>query len=184
MKDSLIRLGAALVLGFAGCGPDHGMSLGRVSGTVTSRGKPVQFGTVMFMPDSAKGTDGPPAMATLRPSGEFSLSTDSADDGALVGFHKVGIVGLDPTPIRGEVETKHEASPMDPMKAKRKAVRTAAFRRKVDEDTFTDRAGRVFKYVIPKEVGNAETSGILVEVSRGSNTFHFEVQEDGKVQVK
>src|SRR3954463_9945909 len=156
MRYSLTWLGAALVVAFPGCGPGHGMSLGRVSGTVSSGGKPVQFGTVMFMPDSAKGTDGPPAMGTLRPSGEFSLSTDSADDGALVGFHKVGIVGLDPTPIRGEVESKNEASPIDPMKAKRKAVSTAA-RRKGDGDTFTDRAGRVFKYVIPKEIGNAET---------------------------
>jgi len=159
------------------------MTLGRVSGTVTSRGEPVRYGTVMFMPDSAKGTEGPPAMATLQSTGEFSLSTDSGNDGALVGFHKVGIVGLDPTPIRGEVETKGEASSTDPMKAKRKAVRTSVGR-KGDGDTFTDRAGRGFKYVIPKEGGNAETSGIQVEVSRGSNRFHFEVQEDGKVQVK
>ena len=68
MRHYLIRLGAAMVVGFSGCGPDHGMSLGRVSGTVTSRGEPVRFGTVIFMPDATKGTDGPPAMGTLQPT--------------------------------------------------------------------------------------------------------------------
>jgi len=181
MRHYLIRLGAALVVGFSGCGPDHGMSLGRVSGTVTSRGEPVRFGTVIFMPDATKGTDGPPAMGTLQPTGEFSLSTDSAGDGALVGFHKVGIVGLDPTPIRGGEEIRNEASPPDPMKAKRLNM---VVRRKVEVNTFTDRGGRVYKYAVPKEIGNAETSGIQVEVSSGSNRFRFEVQEDGTVQVK
>jgi hypothetical protein len=182
MRHCLTRLGAALVVGFSGCGPDHGMTLGRVSGTVTYRGEPVRYGTVMFMPDSTKGTEGPPAMTTLQSTGEFSLSTDSANDGALVGFHKVGIVGLDPTPIRGGEETKNDESPKDPMKAKRLSITTV--RRKSDGHTFTDPGGRVYKYVIPKEIGNAETSGIQVEVTRGSNRFNFDVQEDGKVKVK
>src|SRR5207248_5269594 len=94
MRHYLIRLGAAMVVGFAGWGPDHGMSLGRVSGTVTSRGEPVRFGTVMFMPDATKGTDGPPAMGTLQPTGEVSLSTDSAGYGAYVGFQGGGRVGM------------------------------------------------------------------------------------------
>src|SRR5262245_43394167 len=118
MGHYLTWLGAVLVAGCSGCGPDHGMSLGRVSGKVTSRGAPVGFGTVMFMPDSTRGTKGPPAMATLKSTGEFTLSTDSAGDGALVGFHKVGIVGLDPTPIRGgeaiKDDIKDEARPTDP----------------------------------------------------------------------
>ena len=67
------------------------------------------------------------------------------------------------------------------MKAKRLNM---AVRRKVQENTFTDRGGRVYKYAVPKEIGNAETSGIQVEVSSGSNRFRFEVQEDGTVKVK
>src|SRR5205814_5387582 len=97
----------------------------------------------------------------------------------LVGFHKVGIVGLDPTPIRGGEAIKNEANPPDPMKAKRL---TMVVRRKVEENTFTDRGGRVYKYAVPKEIGNAETSGIQVEVSSGSTRVRCEVQEDGTVK--
>jgi len=46
-------------------------------------------------------------------------------------------------------------------------------------DTFTDRGGRTFRYVTPKRLGQAETSGLTVTIERGSNTIHFNVRQDG-----
>jgi hypothetical protein len=88
-----------LAMAVAGCGPGHGLTLGRVSGKVTAAGEPVRYGTVFFVPDTLKGTDGPSAMGIIQDDGTYTLSTDSGGDGALVGHHKVGVVGLDPTPI-------------------------------------------------------------------------------------
>src|SRR5262245_45440638 len=133
-------LAAAAAL--AGCSPGHGLTLGRVQGKVSYKGEPVKLGTVFFVPDASKGTDGPPAMATLKDDGTYILSTDSAGDGALVGHHKVGVVGLDPTPInKDQPVPAPEEAPQEYLKGKanlsRQAPRgkTAA---KTGGDTFTD----------------------------------------------
>src|SRR5262249_62179239 len=77
-----------------GCGPGNGLTLGRVRGTVTYKGKPVQNGFVTFQPDASHQTDGPPAMGTINQDGSYALTTQDADDGAVVGTHKVAILGL------------------------------------------------------------------------------------------
>src|SRR5690606_162016 len=89
------------------CGPDNGLNLARVRGTVTLEGEPIKNGTVMFEPDESKGTTGPLAIGTILADGTFVLSSQSVGDGAVVGFHRVGILGLDETPSA-------EAPPPDP----------------------------------------------------------------------
>ena len=176
-----------LAVALAGCGPGHGLDLGRVHGKVTYKGEPVRYGTVFFVPDTSKGTDSPSAMGTIKEDGTYILSTDSGGDGALVGHHKVGLVGLDPTPINhaGEQPLPNpEEAPLEFMKAKaaqqvRRASREAAAR----GDTFTDRGGRTYRYVIPKKLGNYQESGVEVVVARGSNTINFEIAEDGTVRI-
>ena len=93
-------LTAALAL--PGCGSDNGLSLGRVHGKVIYKGEPVKYGTVSFVPDPSKGTKGPIAMGTIKDDGSYVLSTSDAGDGAVVGHHKISVVGLDPTPIPGK----------------------------------------------------------------------------------
>jgi hypothetical protein len=84
-----------------GCG-SGGPVMGRVSGTVTSQGKPLTKGTVTFI-----STDGqrPNATGAISSSGTYTLQTSEPGDGAVVGQYKVAISDLDPnafnTPLPG-----------------------------------------------------------------------------------
>ena len=70
-------------------------------GTVTYKGEPLKYGSISFHPDESKGTQtGPLAMGSINSNGSFILSTEVSGDGAIVGLHKVAILGLDPTPIK------------------------------------------------------------------------------------
>jgi hypothetical protein len=181
-----------LAVALTGCGPGNGLTLGRVQGKVIYKGEPVKYGTVSFVPDTTKGTDGPIAMGNIKSDGSYILSTSDAGDGAVVGHHKVSIVGLDPTPVT-KMEAKPaptpEESPLEVMKGRAAAAKEA--RRgpvgkaavKVEGDTFTDRGGRVYRYVVPMKLGLAEESGLTVEVTRGSNTVTFEIAEDGTTRI-
>ena len=37
--------------------------------------------------------------------------------------------------------------------------------------------------ILPEKVGSTETSGISVEVSRGSNTMNIDIAEDGTAKI-
>ena len=50
-------------------------------------------------------------------------------------------------------------------------------------DTFSDRGGRVYRYVTPKKLGVPDESGLAVEVARGSNTVDIDVAEDGTARI-
>ncbi len=66
----------------AGCGPS-GPEKYAVEGSVTYQGKPLPFGTVMFVPE-----DGPPSKPALIDSdGHYRLE-------ALVGQHRVQVVAM------------------------------------------------------------------------------------------
>ena len=69
---------------------------------MTYKGKPIKNGTVMFVPDESKGTTGPQAIGTIKSDGTYILSSQDAGDGAVVGMHKVGILGMDPEPMSKE----------------------------------------------------------------------------------
>jgi hypothetical protein len=170
-----------LILAAAGCGPSDGYRLGRVRGKVTFKGQPVTAGFITFMPDRAKQTIGPPAMSKIGDDGSYSMSTKMADDGAVVGFHQVAIMGIDPTPI---VEVAEEdLTPQKIMTAKGQMVRRRPTAKKDAGETFTDRGGNVYRLLTPPKLRNPESSGVAVEVQSGSNTLNFNVKEDGTVDV-
>ena len=200
MRKECLWSGCALgllasALALIGCGPGNGLSLGRVQGKVTYKGEPVKYGTVTFVPNSTKGTDGPMAMGNLKDDGTFVLSTSDPGDGAVVGHHKISVVGLDPTPLPANAKEEPlptpDEAPLEFMKAKGKAVvaarrtspRKAAATAKARGDTFSDRGGRVYRYVTPKKLGLPDESGLEIEVSRGSNTVNIEVAEDGTARI-
>jgi hypothetical protein len=182
-----------LAVALAGCGPGHGMTLALVQGKVTYNGEPLKYGTVSFVPDVSKGTDGPIATGIIKEDGTYILSTDSGGDGALVGHHKVSVVGLDPTPVTKADEKPMptpEESPLEFLRARgraatrvRPATKKAAAEAAAPGETFTDRGGRVYRYVVPKKLGMAEESGLEVDVARGSNTVNIEISEDGKARI-
>jgi hypothetical protein len=84
-----------------GCG-SGGPTMGRVSGTVTFQGKPLDSGTVTFIATDGKN---PNATGAIKPGGTYSLQTSEPGDGAVVGDYKVAITDVDPssfnTPLPG-----------------------------------------------------------------------------------
>jgi hypothetical protein len=178
-----------LAAALAGCGPGHGMTLGRVQGKVTFKGEPLKYGTVSFVPDASKGNDGPIATGNIKSDGTYILSTDEGGDGALVGHHRISIVGLDPAPVNPNDQPMPtpEGSPLEFLKSRGKGggqqPRARSKAAATPEDTFTDRGGRVYRYVVPKKLGVAEESGLEVDVARGSNTINFDIDESGKVRI-
>ena|SRR3990170_2915625 len=85
-----------LLVGFvsvaaAGCG--HRADLpptAKVSGTVRLDGQPLPRGTVQFVPDAAKGTEGPPGVGYIEENGDYEIITAGVK-GAVVGHHKIGV---------------------------------------------------------------------------------------------
>lgn len=177
----------ALAAGLAGCGPSNGLTLGKVRGTITYVGQPVRWGSVLFVPDASKGTEGPQAMSTIQKDGTYVLSTESADDGAVVGFHMVGIIGLHPEPIAKGGDSAAPATPKEKMAAK-SAVLTKRRRRIAPVDpkdrTMTTVDGKTYRLQVPDKVLTPDGSGVVVEVERGSNTLNFDIKADGSVAIR
>jgi len=98
LKTAIAGCVATVVL--AGC--DRGPQMVPVTGQVLYKGKPLEFGSVMFQPPS-----GQPATGDIQPDGTFSLSTYRPGDGAVVGSHKVRIAcyqSQSPTAVKGPGE--------------------------------------------------------------------------------
>ena len=74
-----------LTVAAIGCGK-RGPELAPVTGKVTFKGKPLPFGTVIFMPESGKTSTG-----NIQPDGTFRMVTSDRGDGAAVGKNKVRI---------------------------------------------------------------------------------------------
>jgi hypothetical protein len=181
---------AVCALAPAGCGPGNGLTMGRVSGRVTYNGEPVEFGEVLFLPDSEKGNTGVPSMGVIGKDGRYTMSTQDPDDGVIAGYHKVGIRALDP-----ELVTKDAPPAPDPEAAtsqgtmadrisrrKAQSLNRRKNRAKSDAPTVTFN-GRTFRFLAPEKVANPNASGIKVQIARGSNRVDFAIQEDGTVKV-
>jgi hypothetical protein len=176
---------AALLLTVAGCGPGNGLNLARVSGKVRFNGEPVRNGTVFFMPDESKGTVGPPAVGSITSDGSYILSTETAGDGVIVGYHRVGITGVEAAAAAGpEAALDPEKDAADYMKAKAKAAAQAARRipKKSEEEFFTDKGGKKYRFVVPSKFSKPDESGIVVKVE-GAQTINFDIDDSGSVRV-
>jgi hypothetical protein len=183
MKITRVHVVLAGLAGLAvpGCGLDDGLNLARVRGTVTFKGEPVKAGFIIFAPDESKKTAGPQAMSKIADDGSYVLSTKVSDDGATVGFHKVGIIGIDPKPIV-EVD-EDELTPQKLMATKAQMGKRQPGPKKDQGPTFTDRGGNVYRVLTPEKLRSPETSGVSVEVRGGSNTIDFQIKDDGTVEV-
>ncbi|AMV40088.1 hypothetical protein [Planctomyces sp. SH-PL62] len=172
----------AILLATTGCGPGNGLSLARVSGKVTYKGEPVTFGTILFEPEKS---DAPPAAGSIGKDGSFVLSTEDPGDGAVVGTHRVAIIGLEELAEADQAAMPDpEKSPQEYMMAKTKAGTTPVRSKKADDSTYTDKSGKVFRITVPTRLNQTSTSDLKVDVSSGSNRVEIAIDEDGKVQVK
>lgn len=124
---------ACLILPGCGGGPDL-PPVADVSGVVTIDGKPLPRGTIQFVPDESQGTAGATAVGTIDPQGRYTLKTAGVD-GAIVGFHKVGVYALEREP---EDETAPPPLPLIPPKYFNPDTSTLTAEVKADQDNVID----------------------------------------------
>ncbi|WP_337174438.1 hypothetical protein [Paludisphaera sp.] len=173
---------AAIALATTGCGSGNGLSLAKVRGKVTYKGEPVTFGTIMFQPENP---DAPPAAGSIGKDGDFVLSTEDPGDGAVIGAHRVAIIGLEELAQADQAAMPDpEKSPREYMMAKAKAGTTPPRAKKEDDSTYTDKSGKVFRITIPTKLNQTSTSDLKVDVTSGSNYVEIAIDEDGTTQVK
>jgi hypothetical protein len=190
MRVSISLAFVMTVFALAGCGPGNGLTMGRVSGLVTYNGQPVELGEVLFLPDSDKGTNGVPSMGAIGKDGTYTMSTQESGDGVIAGYHKVGIRALDATTVE-----KDETPELDPTSAtgkelfaetlskrKNQSLLLRKNRAKQDAPTVSFN-GNVYRFLAPQKLANPETSGIKVQIFRGSNRINLAIDEDGSVKV-
>jgi hypothetical protein len=79
-----------LLLALLGCGGANQLETAPVSGRVTLDGKPLERGTVTFLPERGRVATG-----EIQTDGTFTLGTYSERDGAIVGRHRVAVVVVD-----------------------------------------------------------------------------------------
>jgi hypothetical protein len=182
MRGRYFWLALAIAAGLTGCGPGNGLTLGKVRGKITYKGQPVSHGMVTFAPDASKGTEGPLALGTIATDGTYIMSTEQSGDGVIVGSHKVGITGLDPTPIAAEASVDPEANPKGFMEAKGKTIHP----QKNQSKTATIRAkdGKTYKVVTPEKLMNPENSGLILKVGPGQNSLNITIEENGSVTIE
>ncbi len=154
-RRTIVCLGA---LGFAMCGctdSDFKYQHAKVHGKVTYKGKPVPFGSVVFIPTETP-KDGPlqPASGSISPDGTYELESQSTS-GAILGEHKVVVIA-----IQGAKQTQHPESskiadaPPAPAKGSKDVQ---------------------FNSVIPKKYSDPSTTTLTRRVEPGENTIDIEL---------
>ena len=183
-ERSVWLMATILIVGLAGCGSNNGLNLATVRGTVTFKGEPIKNGTVMFEPDESKGTTGPQAIGTITSDGSYILSSESSGDGAVVGMHKVGVLGLEPSPTSNEAVPSPEEDPLKYLAAKTKTgLETAKQNTKKGAPMVAGLDGKSFRVTVPEKVTSTRTSGITAKVDRGSNLLNIDIDENGIAQI-
>lgn len=91
LRGVLVATALAALTG-CGSGEDPGPPRFDVSGKVSFAGKPVKYGQILFVPDSAKGNQGPAGSATIV---DGVYNTASEGKGAVGGAVIVRLTGQD-----------------------------------------------------------------------------------------
>jgi hypothetical protein len=170
IRKTVVSLWVALpvVAAVLGCGDSSGLAKRYpVSGTVKYNGKPLERGTISFVPADGKGR----AAGGTITDGRYSLTTQDQDDGAIPGKYKVGVVAkeADPSKVDLKIKKGREGTATE---AEKKAM-AAVFPQKV-----AARAAAAAKNLIPAKYSSPETSGLAVEVKEQSNTgINFELKD-------
>jgi hypothetical protein len=86
--------GLGLLFSLGGCTGDPNMpKLGKVRGTVTYQGKPIDAGHIVFTPATGKGGEtGQVATGEINSDGTYEMTTFNTGDGAILGQHIVTVV--------------------------------------------------------------------------------------------
>src|SRR3954453_15983538 len=114
-----VLIAAAAGSAAGGCGPSP-PQLGKVQGKVTYKGKPLGFGSVVFLPAAGLGKEGPtgagqPASGDIQADGSYVLSTNAPGDGAIVGENKVVVVAIDPIKRKSVIPQRYQDAVTTPL---------------------------------------------------------------------
>lgn len=144
-------MSAVLILG---CGDSTGLEKRYpVSGTVTYQGKPVEKGSINFIPTQPEGR----AAGGQIEDGDYSLTTAEPGDGALPGTYKVTIIAVEVDDTKMKEIAKGGQFHHDAAFAK--ALRTA-------------------KKLVPAKYQLPEMSGLTAEVKAQTNSgVDFELKD-------
>lgn len=82
-----------LLVTTVGLGCNRGPEMVPVNGIVTYKGKPLEYGSVMFQPMGVEGAQ--TARSSIDTAGNFSLTTETQDDGVVVGKSQVRITAFE-----------------------------------------------------------------------------------------
>ena len=140
----------------AGCGSGISYEHAKVHGKVTYKGKPVTFGSVLFVPvEPPKDGLMQPASGAIQPDGSYELKSE-ADTGAIVGEHKVVVIAVEGDKIV-EDTSKEDAAPTPAAGPSRKS------------------GG--FKSAVPKKYADPTSTPLTRKVATGDNTIDIELTD-------
>ncbi|MBI3461537.1 MAG: carboxypeptidase regulatory-like domain-containing protein [Planctomycetes bacterium] len=135
-----------LLVHMAGCGPS-GPAMEPVTGVVSYNGRPVAGARITFVAPNSPRV----AVGTTNEAGEFTLSTMSDGDGAVVGKHQVSITSFTPEAIARMSNAQQEA---------------------------LGRGQKVEGSSLPTRYASFETSGLSANVEAGGeNHFKFDLDD-------
>jgi hypothetical protein len=131
------RIGLAVVVMFVlvvlGCG-SGGPPMGRVSGVVTYKDKPLDTGTVTFVATDGKS---PNATGTIKSGGSYTLQTSEPGDGAVVGDYKVAITDVDSNVLNTSLPGAPAAAPKSAIPKQYQDANTSGLTAKVESGSNT-----------------------------------------------
>jgi hypothetical protein len=153
---AVVGLAALFVAGCAGEGTKR-PPLGKVTGTVTYKGKPVSGAAVSFIMDRAPRA----ATGMTDVDGNYKLTTFDTFDGAFVGTHKVTVVKFDPN--AAGVESK-ENSPEDLVKL-------------MATGKYEPNATNAKTDALPAKYANASTTPLQFTIEPGANEKKIELED-------
>ena len=130
-----------------GCGPDRPATV-KVSGTVTLDGEAVEGATVAFFPAG----EGLPGRGVTDASGDFTLTTFEAGDGAVPGEHRVS-VSKTKAPEGTTVEVEGET---------------------IDTPTGEEEMAEL-EHLLPPQYASPTTSNLTAEVKAGMDPVELEL---------
>jgi len=161
IRKKVCCLSTAVVVVVFGCGDPSGLARRYpVSGKVTYNGQPVGRGTINFAPVDAKGR----AAGGTIIDGQYSLTTQEPDDGALPGSYKVSVIAKETDPSKVELKTVKKGIPSNLSEAEKKVL-AAAY-----PQLIAGKAAAAAKNLVPAKYSSPETSGLTFEVKERSNT--------------
>ncbi len=81
--------------GFLSSGCEEGTpSLAPVSGKVIYQNQPLPRGSIVFVPDADRGSNGPLAQGTIQPDGSYIIQTGDKP-GAMPGYYRVTVIAVE-----------------------------------------------------------------------------------------